>query len=681
MSSTLASPVSPTSPTRFDSSQIFALVIGINKYNCEEYPNLSAATKDANAFENFLLTRMAVPKANIVNLRDDQATRDGILAGFTALRDNVNIRKDEAAIVIYYAGHGARVDKPEEWEDWATSGGQIEMMCPCDIGTVASGKGSEEEMVNGIPDRTISVLLNHLSDVKGDNITLILDCCSSAGINRSSTTPTPIQEGLVPRRITNAPRMPAGCDRRIWSRGSGTRSIGVAQGFSGKFHASHVLLAACGRDQSAYEDPKTGSGLFTQALLKILGGHDIEDLTYTSLMHKLNMPTWQTPHCEGQSIQRRLFNKRAVGADGAFLLCKRSSKEKTITLQAGAAQGITLNSRFTAHASNLIPDQTHFNPELGNLVAVSVDAFTSELTVPEDVPMFKPPRLFYCKLTERGSGKLPIYCEDRTWLESVFTLDFQKSLSVTLVDSPFEAGLLLSIESSEVKFARNDVLVTPHIGAKFPHSVPKGQGHTIRNIAKSYLHFTNHLTRTGDDFRNVWMELKALKTEFSDDFDQILTPIGENMIEDEPATVVVDEMARLGMMINNQTDLPLYPYLFYFDPSDLMIIEWYTPPIGAGSGTKTSLIDAPLPPKSELTIGYGDGGVPPWQFLLREGDTKDVGFFKLFLTTSPTSFSSIAQESPFETGSISRYGKPAKPEGLETEKWGTKLSTIIQVSK
>jgi hypothetical protein len=115
--------------------------------------------------------------------------------------------------------------------------------------------------------------------------TLILDCCSSAGINRG-------EADYVARQILDPPPLSANCDKDIWSRETGTRGVGIAEGFSGKFHASHVLLAACGRDQSAWEDPKSGQGLFTQSLLKLLGRRDVESLTYTSLMHNLKMPVW-----------------------------------------------------------------------------------------------------------------------------------------------------------------------------------------------------------------------------------------------------------------------------------------------------------------------------------------------------------------------------------------------------
>jgi Caspase domain len=152
---------------------ILALVIGINKYTSPTVSCLQGAVGDADIFENFLKEHLSVPIANIISLRDEEASRASILSAFVSLRDNPKYRKDEAAIIIYYAGHGAQTDKPEEWEDWDSSGGRVEMLCPSDIEcpTTIWDNGVEyEDVIPGIPDRTISVQLNRISDVKGNNI-------------------------------------------------------------------------------------------------------------------------------------------------------------------------------------------------------------------------------------------------------------------------------------------------------------------------------------------------------------------------------------------------------------------------------------------------------------------------------------------------------------------------------
>ena len=62
---------------------------------------------------------------------------------------------------------------------------------------------------------------------------------------------------------------------------SGERSCIIANGFSGT-----SVLAACGREQKAYED--ANGGVFTSHLIETLI-NDFHTLTYTSLVHKMNL--------------------------------------------------------------------------------------------------------------------------------------------------------------------------------------------------------------------------------------------------------------------------------------------------------------------------------------------------------------------------------------------------------
>lgn len=299
-------------PRRPLPSPLFALIIGINKYqnvwhsetNPEGYIPLGAAVPDANMVEDFFI-QMGVPPGNIVSLRDEEATRENIIKELQALKDNGEIKKNEASILIYFAGHGSRIAIPPEWVGWHATDGMIEMICPVDIGMAIPGS---KKKVEGIPDRTVAAILNQLSMAKGDNIvsssvleyvtvlsqdsiaptpqTVILDCCCSAGATRDQ-----VSSGLVKRSIPKPPALSSDCDFPIWghdSRRHGFRSTGVARWFSGQSNESHVLLAACGRDQLALENGS--NGCFTAAVFEVLRNIPIDQLTYTSLMDKLKIP-------------------------------------------------------------------------------------------------------------------------------------------------------------------------------------------------------------------------------------------------------------------------------------------------------------------------------------------------------------------------------------------------------
>jgi hypothetical protein len=240
-------------------------------------------------------------------------------------------------------------------------------------------------------------------------------------------------------------------------------------------------------------------------------------------------------------------------------------------LYAGAAQGITMGSVYDVHASNLISDFKHPNISLGVLVVSKVDALTSELSYTSGAAVFGIRRLFYCRLNTRAVEKLLLYCDDRAWLETIFPSDEREWLSLELVDDANAAALRLAIIEEGIHFERNDPMINPFIGSHLPHVIHRTNIALVREVIRCFIHFNYHLTRAGgDDFRNVYMELRRLKIAGSD---KTLIPYGENLLEKE---LVVHELSSLGMTIHNGTDLPLYPYLFYFDPSDLDISMWHS---------------------------------------------------------------------------------------------------------
>jgi hypothetical protein len=169
---------------------IWALVIGI-----EENPTLPAdgAKGDALSVRDWLLER-GTPEDNIRVLLDEEANRVSILDVFEHhLISNAAIARD-APLLVYYAGHGAQTDAPEDWiSDGETDTGQTEFIIPHD----ALGPDGELDVNLIIADRVIGALLRRLARAKGNNITgtfrprchdttrltvlstVIFDCCHS----------------------------------------------------------------------------------------------------------------------------------------------------------------------------------------------------------------------------------------------------------------------------------------------------------------------------------------------------------------------------------------------------------------------------------------------------------------------------------------------------------------------
>jgi hypothetical protein len=100
----------------------------------------------------------------------------------------------------------------------------------------------------------------------------------------------------------------------------------------------------------------------------------------------------------------------------------------------------------------------------------------------------------------------------------------------------------------------------------------------------------------------------------------------------------------------------------------MVIDDWYLAPMGVEGGNA----DPPLHKRSRLTIGFGHGGALPFQFHLNDGEDADVGFLKVFLTTSPADFSSVAQD-PF--GTAHRHSSTLN----DIDLWGSTMATLIHL--
>ncbi|KAJ3517701.1 hypothetical protein NLJ89_g335 [Agrocybe chaxingu] len=660
------------------------MVIGNDLYP-PKYSNLTGAIADADHFETYLkgpLAKLSGHEPKILSLRN--AKRQQILDGFSHLQTKYTELKDKAAIVIFYAGHGARTRKPKEWIEWKTSNDEIELLCPSDIGTIEDGS-----VVEGIYDRTISALLNQLSEAMGSNITLIMDCCSSGGITRSDEE---LEDRSI-REIFDPPPARAESDEEIWRRSYGdARGGSAAQGFSGQLYGSHVLLAACGPDEPACESRVSKRGLFSMHLLEILEKEDISNLTYTSLMHKFHLPyRRQTPRCEGHAVNGRLFNNQDCGSDWSFILTHCNNN--VITLDAGEAQGITPGSILSFHTSNLTD-----SPVRGRLLVKDVRMFSSTLKVLPPEPHFDFPEFFYSKVVTTAGSNTSIYCDDRMWLKTVFPLEYIKQAGIVLAKKGQIYDLELVVSGGKVSFHRQHKLVTSHLEKRIRHEVDANDTDTIRRAVCSSRTFYYHLTRRVVDKSEqaCRIELTKLGPEYTTSSEEpALVPAGPNIIESEPTTLVVDE-SIYGMTIYNESAITLYPFVFYFDPTDLTIEEWYPAPFslaGGGSdksatGNSNQTVNPPLLPHSWLTIGHGASSVWPWGFLLQENVKKDLGFFRVFLSTHPTpSFFSMKQTSPFPASDIERGGGKREPRlasyrgpsGAPIERCGSRLVTIVQV--
>ena len=208
-----------------------ALLIGVNRYTTREIPNLRGAVNDIELMAGILTTRFGFDRENVKLLKDEAATRAGILAALTEIAVSAG---PQDVVYIHYSGHGSQVaDKGDDEED-----GRDETIIPHDGRTP------------GIADVTDDEIGLCLAGMETNRVVVVLDSCHSGTGTRSV--------GLVARSIP--------MDTRDDLYSVSSRAVAPME-------ATYALFTGAHSTQSALDGPCDGRfhGLFTYSLSRSLG--------------------------------------------------------------------------------------------------------------------------------------------------------------------------------------------------------------------------------------------------------------------------------------------------------------------------------------------------------------------------------------------------------------------------
>ncbi|KIM25682.1 hypothetical protein M408DRAFT_331034 [Serendipita vermifera MAFF 305830] len=639
---------------------LFALIIGINEYKTPEIANLSGAVGDAKAIKSYLETSLGVPATQIQTLYDSEATRDAIVQALRTLKTDPRIEKGDP-ILIFYSGHGGTGKTPAGWEAGSS---EIQILLSHDAGCEDKGR-----RICGIPDRTMGVLLEQIAKEKGNNITVIFDCCHSGSLTRS-------ERARLVRGVKIKFEIPSDLDKDILG---GHRGAAVQEKYLQSRLSSHVLLAACGEKEYAREGITDDRGEFTLALLNTLASVGADKVTYTDLIQRLPNLVDQNPQCVGHNQGRVLFNSKAPDQRRQLYVVRVDNG--ICILEAGAAHGITKGATFDVYKDR---DCVTGGTPLATLTALEPPGPFSTL-LSGDMPAIDTQAV----ALQTGAGAeedLLIYLELDPKLEPVFLALAeeikgnkigQQQIGIVKEDRISTAHLGIASENDKIVFNILNPLVTKYGFKRIPFQLNPVVD-DIRRVLRAAGHFNWHLRRTGESqFLQKHVKFEFTKLKDSDDGDEDdededgngCAPDGPNLIEEGVIDIVVNDDDIYGMKISNTSSKPLYVSVFYFDNSDLSITSYFQPP---ASGSK---VDPPLLPYQSLTIGYGAGGTQPLSYSLGKERPIDVGFIKVFTSTEQVDLSAVPQASPFPRNNRGVGPPKVKP---PRKQWNTTLITVVQ---
>ncbi|KAI9461121.1 caspase domain-containing protein [Boletus coccyginus] len=620
-----------------EAPRIFSLVVGIDKYEykSEGFGDLTGCKNDGKRFVNFLTEVLSVPLSQIVFLADEEATRQEIVNQFNQfLIENEDIQRNDA-IIFFFAGHGSQLVAPQ---GWLTDSNKIETLCSHDYRTT----GDDGKEILGISDRAIDALMRRLAFEKGDNIVAIFDCCHSGGLSRSEEN-TRLRTRSLPPPPDPAP---ADLDREIWSSlpepcARAAHTV-IQTGFQYKAMASHILLAACRPGEAALEDPDAKNapgGLFTTALIEGLRRSTLHDTSYNRLFETLDLKhNGQHPQCEGTNRDRLLFSVNTLR--NGRTTAKVSERGNKLWVSAGSIHGIVDGAAFTVVTST----------QRLVLKAKKVRAFETMLEGRNH------------KITNAeafvSNGHHPTL--------RVHSSSYHSSTHLTIVPANEPADIDLHQDGlGKWVLKRFDPLIRGYAD----HSIQvDADARRMEGILEAVANFNFYLYRSdgaaASHSGKVNIQLKRIEETQGE-----YGPVGDDLLEVPTSSrsgvelreaTITDLGPRYGFTLENHSEVDLFPYLFYFDPSDYSVQAWYTPP--------SSTMLAPLKRRnpdgapSLLAVGYGGFGTDPIEFYLPPGCQTDSGFLKVFLATTHADMANVAQP-PIDEISSSRVftGKyPAK---------------------
>ncbi|KAF8548558.1 hypothetical protein OG21DRAFT_1422872 [Imleria badia] len=614
-----------TNPFTKSKQNLFALIIGIDDYiNCGK---LRGAVADAKAMKEYLEQDLLVPGDHIRTLFDHDATRDAIIRAFKDLRNDERIENGNP-IVIFYAGHGGELPSPASWTWWEPKS-KIQCLLPQDYDT---------SRIPPIPDRAVGALIEDIAKAKGDNISVIFDCCHSASGTRGDSD----NDGYVPRTVQLDYTIPEDLDQDIW----GDRAGKIHPKFAYHGLRSHVLLAACGEKERAFEHE--GRGQFTTAILETLKNRAIDDITYTEVLEHIHLDR-QSPHCEGVNQHRIIFDPRVpAGRQVRHSVCIEDGGKYVIG--AGLAHGVMYGVEFTMYNKQkrslgvvVVHDDATLE-DFQTTVTTSLrltDASFAKLTRVGNLPLF--PTL---------GGNLSSFLEE---INRRMDVNGTNASNLRLVEEVKEAKLEVAIENNLAVIKVLDQRLKRFGLTDLSFKIaPERLTHALGAAAHYYWYLDltkeNNRMDTKDGVTVDFYLLKESESEYDEYGLPLLIPEPgfsgrrySNVEISDVVDFVVDPDGVYGIKITNKTTQDLYLNAFLFNNSSLSIAPYYTQPISTGTPKP------PLKQNASFIIGYGTTGTAPFTYSLDDGQDVDIGYLKIFFATRPIDLADIVQPPPFST--------------------------------
>ncbi len=297
----------------------YALLIGIDQYQ-SDIPNLNGCVLDATSWHQYLQKNLNTDRYQLhskllLTGSEQLPTRQHII---TAIQQHLGQAQIDDMVLLFYAGHGSKEKAPAYFGE---TDGHFQTLVPCDARQI---NPTTQKPIKNILDKELRYLFYQIWQKNQPEIIFIQDSCHSTGATRFSEqqallnkelernkqlleaeTKTKIEAATPIARYT-----PPNADERNGSNWQLLSAQELAEQYTAfdtsileQLHdnishsktqfntilpeAKHIHLAACGKQEYAYEVAPSG-GVFTHTLIKILTAVN-NSISYHDLFSRIRL--------------------------------------------------------------------------------------------------------------------------------------------------------------------------------------------------------------------------------------------------------------------------------------------------------------------------------------------------------------------------------------------------------
>ena len=289
-----AAPPAPVAAAVAGYGDSYAIVVGIDAY--AKWPKLQYAVRDADAIRQTLINTFGFSADKVFSLRNQEATRAGILAAFHEKLVHANLKKNDR-VFFFFAGHGATRK--------LSSGRDLGYIVPVD--SDPNQIASDAIAMTEIQNLAESLVAKH--------VMFVMDACySGLGLTRGGASSNFLRD--------NAKRI------------------------------GRQMLTAGGADQLVADGGPNGHSVFTWALLQGLGGK--ADLNGDGLITATELAAYIAPAVASVAAQTPAFGS-LPGSEGGDFIFELPVSTEFLNEQSTQLSGdaIALNNKLDENRSKL----------------------------------------------------------------------------------------------------------------------------------------------------------------------------------------------------------------------------------------------------------------------------------------------------------------------------------------